>query len=157
MHRHIVPRVQEIEEDGLQFAFVGGNAGERAGEVGCYLRDGLYGFVAGAGEAELVFEGARWVEVVRHGGQVGLGSVAGVEDGDVGAVDLRKMKWLNRLPMSSVRFGFEYLIPTERVEVHAEILHIDRTMRREAHAVDAEQGTCSVHYICDGFDVVDTT
>jgi len=68
---------------------VGRDAGESAGEVGGDEWDGLDGFIIGACKAEFVFEGFGGVEVVCHGRHVFLGGGAGVEESNVGTVNLR--------------------------------------------------------------------
>lgn len=67
---------------------MGGNGGPGGGKIGGDVREGLDAFVVGTGEAEFVFEGTGWVEVMRERLDVGLGGGAGVQDGDVWAVDL---------------------------------------------------------------------
>lgn len=96
-NRHILPRIQPAQQRRLQLPLVRNNALPfgLAREVGGHGGDAVHKLVAGAGESELLLEGALRVEEVAQGAEVGLGEGAGVEEGDVRAVDLGSVKkWL---------------------------------------------------------------
>jgi hypothetical protein len=81
-------RVEEVEQDPLEFTFVLSDGIESAVEVLSDLWDGLYAFVVGSREAKLVFERFGRVEKVGQRFDVVLGLITGVQDRDVGSVNL---------------------------------------------------------------------
>jgi hypothetical protein len=170
------------EEDGLEglLARPDGRPGARRGgglgaEVGDDAGDGGRELVVGGGEAELAFERGGGVEVVAEGGQGGfLGGGAGVEQGDVGAVDL----WLcaSRLILEKGRGrvakrgralvfyegqkgkGGEgaCLVPRKGVEINVEVFDVYLPVRSIRYGVNAEHGSGDgVHHLSDALDVVD--
>ena len=79
----------------------------------------------------------------------------GVEDGDVGAVDL-----CGGVDVSWMRVngweGCKYFVPGEGIEVDVQGFHVYFSMRRICDAVDTEHSSGNgVHLGCDFFDIVD--
>lgn len=92
---HVWPAPQVAQQDVLERGLVGPDGGPGGGggggggaEVAHDAGDGGRELVVGGGEAELALQGRGGVEVVAQRGQGRLGAGAGVEHGDVGAVDL---------------------------------------------------------------------